>query len=755
MAARVRKKNKAVKRKQALAEKSRAVIVHATANDKFSLLDSTLDQADFWPQIQQAQRHARVSASQFRVLIKPDLELFNTDDSTGTDPELVEHLIDLLHDHGYTQVAAGDARNVWGLWLENRDVAVLAELVGYHYTTPRGRAYEILDLSEDILPVPFAPESVLHGTGLSRAWIEAHFRINFAKNKTHEEFHFALCLQNLLGVLPLCDKEYHYRNRLKPWDVCLEIHKQTPAHFNLIDAFVSNHGSEGPRAAHPLETRTLIASANCLLADWAASLKMGIDPYASPINAKALRELGLPFRYEIAGDVTPYPDWINVPPLLADSVRKRNESPVLGRLVIPWLQTVNRDLFPFKDLVNDRLNAIATKYVSNIDSNITGFWIVVGLNYLLASTSSAAEIYRINYSKEGLRWKDAPLDFDTAAFSRADYEAVVDYMEPLQRIIRETPPEPTGLRWRYLDGSVLFEFSHVTPVPFGQFVSRVDIARSVQSMNDYIGGACVPVARNRAGKIIYQAERNIYLPQPNWIAFFGGPYIDVGKLEFIEYKPRSQKIFWRTIKSSNGSAEFDDGIVTFAAEDTEQTRITIVARQKFTLPLFWQAVNIDLVPQLKNFLVVDAYTRYFRQTIANFEAQYQGREFRVGQPWDLTEGETESRSDKPLEAIVDMISNFGKAFDFDALLRTLGVSQTDGVAAFTVDQQGFRHFLGQPAAGAPVRKGFNLTSALKNSRTEVGTFFMDLADAMRKDLGLVIGQSGQSEPKSSTASRGS
>lgn len=740
MASRTRKKSVPAKSRSAAKETPLVVIAQTQANDKFSLLDAALTQSGFWPQLEQALQVAAVPGSEFSILIKPDLELFNPGDSTGTDPELVEHLIDLLHDRGYTRVSVGEARNVWSLWLENRDVAVLAELVGYHYVTPQGRAYDIVDLSDEVVPVPFPVESGLHDTGLGRAWVEAHYRINFAKNKTHEEFHFALCLQNLLGVLPLRDKEYHYRHRLKPWDVCVAVHRQTPAHFNLIDAFISNHGSEGSRAAHPLETRAIIAGADALLVDWAASLKMGADPYASPLNAKALREVGLPPRHEIIGDLTPYPGWINPAPLLIDAVRKRQESPALSRLVKPWLQTVNRELFPFKDLVNDRINAVATKYLSQLDSNNAAFAMFVGLNYVLAYAHRGLEAYQISYNKERLLWREAPLDFDPAAFKPADYEAVVDYMQPLHRIIRETPPEPNGLRWRYLDGSVLFEFSHLTPVPFEQFVARVDIARAVQSMNDYIGGACVPIARDEAGKVIYQAERNIYLPQPNWIAFFGGQPIDVGKLEYIRYGEREQTIFWRTIKSSNGSAEFDDGIVTFAAANPDQTRVTIVARQKFALPLFWQAVNIDLAPKIKDFLVVDAYTRYFRQTMANFEAQYQGREFRIGRAWDPTAGENAAAPNPQLEAIIEIFTSLGKALagnvgDLSGVLRSLGIGPKPGAAA-TVDGQGFRHFTSGPPDPGPTRAGFNLAGLFQNARGETATFFTDLADAMRKDVGL-------------------
>ena len=731
----------------------RAVITQTTANNKFFLLASALKQTGFWEQLDTARKLAGAEPSDFRILIKPDLELFNPGDPTGTDPELVEHLIDLLCQRDYRCVAVGDACNVWDLWLENRDVCVLAELVGYHFVTKHKHTYDVVDLREEIRAAGFPAESVLRGTGLAKRWLDAQFRINFAKNKTHEEFGYALCVHNLLGILPLRDKEYHYRHRLKWSDVCADLLKRTPVHFNIIDAFVSNHGSEGTRAAHPLQTRTIIASTNVLLADWAGALKMQIDPYLSPINAKALRDIGLPKRYEIVGDLSPYQDWKNVPPILLESVRKRNEAPAISRAVKPWLQSVNKELFPFKDMFNDQINALATKYLANLDSDALAFWGMVAVNYTIGFIHNSLEAFRTMYNKERLRWKDAPLDIDLADYSPSDYEAVLEYMAPLQTIICQTPAEPNGLRWRYLDGSVLFEFSRLIHAPFKDFVARVDISKAVQSMNDYIGGACVPIKRDRTGRIIYQAERNIYLPQPNWMVLFGGKVIDVGKLEYVQYNQREHKISWRTLKSNNDSAQFDDGIVTFARENGDQTRVTIVARQKFTLPLFWQAVNMDMNPKIKDFLVVDAYSRYFTQTIANFEAQYQGRECRIGKPWNLDEGESDSGPPLNLEAIIETLAMLSNALqkNFGGLsgaLRALGLTRKNGGREpIKVDEDGFRHFKG--VAAIPLRRAqptgaTNLLNMLSKVRGEAGGFFKDLAEAMQKDLGVALAEEGKS-----------
>jgi hypothetical protein len=59
-----------------------------------------------------------------------------------------------------------------------------------------------------------------------------------------------------------------------------------------------------------------------------------------------------------------------------------------------------------------------------------------------------------------------------------------------------------------------------------------------------------------------------------------------------------------------------------------------VARQEFTLPLFWRVVDIDHLPEIKDAIVSDAYTRFFSRTLANYEAAYEGRPVGIGREPD-------------------------------------------------------------------------------------------------------------------------
>src|SRR5262249_52896079 len=149
-----------------------AVIVQTTDDDKFALLATALAQSDFWAHLEAARRRAAIEPERFQIIIKPDLALFDYGASTGTDPALVEQLIDLLHERGYCQVVVGAARDSFDLWLENRDVVLLADLAGYRFVTEQGHNYDVIDLSEDIVDVAFTEGSALYGSGLARAWME-------------------------------------------------------------------------------------------------------------------------------------------------------------------------------------------------------------------------------------------------------------------------------------------------------------------------------------------------------------------------------------------------------------------------------------------------------------------------------------------------------------------------------------------------------------------------------------------------------
>lgn len=484
-------------RKREGAEPVLACIAHRPGAPAPALLEAALEGCDFWSLV------ARTTGP---VLIKPDLD-FHLTSSGGTEPRLVEHLIDLLHDHGVADVAVGEARNEPDGWLEDRPPMVVPELVGYRFKTPRGRAYEVVDLRP--------------GEGLHERWVAAGLRINFAKNRTHEDCYFALCAHNLAGLAP---------REGKVEDACLRVLREAPPHFNLIDACISAHGGAGHRCPKPIDTCTVIASADTLLADWAGAARMGLDPYASPVNAAALRAIGLPAAQRIDGDMSPYPLWRNVHPVMARSARLRNASEGLGDQSAAWFQAVDRTAFTLRDFYSDRLNDFLAPLIARVDESPRSFWLVVALNVLLARMDRLVHAQNTLFAKERLRRRRAPLLIDPRAFTK-DYPRIAVALEPYEQLIHHLPPNRDGIRWRHVDGAVVFAAEHEFPLPFTKFVQRVDICRAIQYMNDYIGGSTSIVRADARGRPLWQAERNLYLQQPNWTVLLGGDVIDVEKID--------------------------------------------------------------------------------------------------------------------------------------------------------------------------------------------------------------------------------
>ncbi len=613
-------------------------------------MSAFLDQAGFWQVIESRRREAGLGRAEFSICIKVDLDMLDAGSPTGTDPRVVETFIELLNNRGYLRLCVADSTAASSRWLDNRDIPVVADLVGYAYETSKGVAYDVVDLGEDCVAGVFPSTHFMHSCGIGRCWMDADFKVVLAKNTTDDEFGYALCLQSLLHVLPLKDDHYHYLHRFDPGELAVELLRRTPPDFCIIDGMVSNHGPQGVRYARPLETNVLIGGNDTLLTDWTGALKMGVDPYVSSINARALRDTGLPPRYQLRGDLSPYPGWENVHPMLMHSQRRRNSHFAVRRLFRPLLSSVNRDLFPFKRPVEDRINGMVTEVLNNAADAGRSALVLMMVNYLTSLFERMYTTWTVMADKDRIKRRETAVGFDYGSYTEDDFENVVSYIEPFAAIARHCAPDHNGLRWRYIDKSVVFIYERILPVAYASFLRKVDIRSAVRLMNDNIGGACVPVARDSRGRVIHQVERDIYLPQPNWIALYGGDCLDVGKLECIRYEKNARSIFWKSVASVNESTYHDDGIVRFENLSPGTTRITIVARQRFALPPILEIFDLDLVPEYKNRLVSDAYTTFFSRTMANYEALYEGRDVRTGSAFDPGYGEEDTGSSAGFES---------------------------------------------------------------------------------------------------------
>jgi len=667
-----------------------------------------------------AASHGR-APDQLRLVIKPELSGFSATSSTFTTPFLVEELIDLLHDRGYNDAAVVGAADSSALWAENRDLYALSDLLGYRFVTPKGRAYDIVDLADEPDGSAFPAASALRGSGLSRAWLDADIRIVFAKNRTDEEAGYALCLDALLGVLPLPDKTLHYRRRRHPGDVAAALLSVAPVHLALIDAITSTHGAGGRRSPEPIETATLIASSDILLADYVGALKMGLDPVVSPILARLLRSHALPERYAVSGGLGAYPGWTNVPTPLLRSTQSRAGAVALDRLVEPWLQCLDPELFPLRHPLDARLNATLAGFFADTGTSPSSQWLLILANTLLGFIGQAIDSYRTLFDKDALHQQALPLGFDPSTVPDAAFDRLVDELNALEPVAANAPEVSEGLRWRYVEDAVVFRYARTLPIDHELFVSRVDVARTIQFMNDYLGGVIVPLAHDAKGRPIRQAERNIYLPQPNYLVLYHGKPIDVSKLEVVEYRPDRHSLYWKTIGSENDSATYDDGVAMFQRV-AEGTRVTIIGRQLFTLPLFWQVFDMNLLPDLKAALVTHAYRTFFDRTMANFEALVEGRDIRIGRHVD-------EPAAPPAEQLMQLLGRISEVV-MPLLRRAIEKPHAVRDAKHEIDSDGFVHI----RPGTPAEPATEELPGIDRWMTELGRFVERLQQAAWRDL---------------------
>jgi uncharacterized protein (DUF362 family) len=642
-------------------------------------------------------------------------------------------LVDYLHDAGYRQVAVAASADSSSVWAENRGVLALADLSGYRFTTDSGRAYDVIDLSDDLRSAEFPPGALLAGSQLAAPWLDAHFRIVFAKNRTDQAEGYSLCVESLLGILPLSDKDYHYRLRCAPGEVVAELLGLVPPQFALIDALVSSHGNGGAQAPRAISTDCVIAATDAQLADYIAALKMGLDPDTSRINSTVRRRRPLPAEYSIHGDLKVYPGWRNPHPLLVESTRHRDQSVTARRLTAPWLQQADAELFPMKSAVDAKINPGVARYFGDLDHDPAAFGTLVSANYAIAASSRVVDAYRAVFDKDAMHRVEVPLGLDLDAYPAADYSAIESELAVLEPMLAGITEQAEHLQWRYVEQAVVFRYARVVPLDFERFVAKVDVSRTIQYLNDYIGGVVVPVERDAQGRPRRQAERNIYLPQPNYIALADGKPIDVSKLELVSFGESAHRMWWKTVLSENGSAIHDDGIVTFR-RCAQGTHVSIVGRQLFVLPPFWQAMNLDLNPGLKDVLVTQAYKLFFDRSLANLEAVAEGRDVRVGRAWHQPAG-PHDHVRPPVRAVEEGAQRVAERARGLLGKFSIGGSPHPEAPQGRVDADGFVHMKATPAQlgrGFEFRDGSVARDAAGIG--QVADFLAGYAAAVQRDL---------------------
>lgn len=313
-----------------------AAVYLVTGTDKLETFRRTVEQAGFVAHVRQHWQASGKAQADFRIVIKPNImtaSIHQDNSSVYTDPLLVEELIRILRQEGFTRFAVVEAENVYNYAYTGRRVAAVAAMCGYS-----GEGYEIIDLSQ--YTVPFEYGGLLGQHPVGRAWLEADYRVTFAKNKTHWQCFYTACLKNVYGCLPMWDKMKYYHGHTRTgqniefYHATILINDKLPAHFAFLDAWVSGDGLTGHvRDPKPNHTRTFFASENAYALDWVAGEKMRIDPRKNFVIQEAMRNWGTINTITRVGDMTPWPNWHNVRPIVVHIFDKLEEYYRLSRFM--------------------------------------------------------------------------------------------------------------------------------------------------------------------------------------------------------------------------------------------------------------------------------------------------------------------------------------------------------------------------------------------------------------------------------------
>lgn len=303
--------------------------------DKYSLLERVLVEARFWETLERAQQESAKPKSDFRIAIKPNLSMMlrRSDVGTYTDPFLVIHLLRLLLLRGFTNLAVVESQNLYGNWFENRSMLMVAAREGYLpdsiFEECRGKKsaeiavrgggvdarVPLIDMSLDRVKRDLGERvGVIE---LGRPWVEADFRVSFAKMKTHFYSCYTLGLKNVYGCLPYQDKvaEYHCKKAVGKWTAAQIA--AFPVHFSIVDGFTAADGWLGVKMkAIPTKAHTMLAGADIMAVDHFGAGLMGVKPGQSILYRYARKVLPVK-PYQVAGNAVPIKGWRKCPQLLA------------------------------------------------------------------------------------------------------------------------------------------------------------------------------------------------------------------------------------------------------------------------------------------------------------------------------------------------------------------------------------------------------------------------------------------------------
>ncbi len=360
-----------------------SIVAVVRGTDKLASFDKLLELTDFKRTLLGAHERSGVAKADFRIVIKPNIMVFVNQkdwDCIVTDREMVELLVDAIRGLGFTHLAICEAQTDVSMMLKNQEVAFVADKVGYR---PEGR-YRIADLTLESKPYAY---EYLGADGKPRifrdfvgeTWRDAHFRISFAKAKTHEHDYLTLSIKNVYGCFPSPTKIRSYHMRDEVFDVTARSLRNFPVHFAFVDAWMCSDGFQGYKVAHRRPLLMLFGGPSPVAVDTEICKRAGIDPRKCKMIVRTAEQIhgGVLPTYTVKGDTeTRFADvvaWENIKDETVASIDRREEVYINWGLVnSKAAELIDQKMFPPRNLIY-RIGLWSMKWVYRA-LVATGLW---------------------------------------------------------------------------------------------------------------------------------------------------------------------------------------------------------------------------------------------------------------------------------------------------------------------------------------------------------------------------------------------
>ncbi len=162
------------------------------------------------------------------------------------------------------------------------------------------------------------------------------------------------------------------------------------------------------------------------------------------------------------------------------------------------------------------------------------------------------------------------------------------------------------------------------------------------------------------------------------------------------------------------------------------------------MPPFWQMMQLDLYPALKDYLVADAYKTFFTNTIGNFTADFEKRPYRIGKPWPGP-AQDQTRPVLASERLASTVNDLaGKARAEIDRMTSRFTLRTEVPKPVSIDANGFSHFESPKTAREHAAKSSLWGEKVQIQDATVGAvgFVKDLIQAINRDLARDTTKSG-------------